>query len=395
MTSDLEFLLRGARDVVSREEFQKKLAGKKSLRVKFGVDPTAPDLHLGHTVPLNALRRFQDAGHTAVLIIGDFTAAIGDPSGRSETRPALPPEAVEKNAQTYLSQVFGVLDEKKTEVRRNSEWLTPIFRDSFNPAADPRRTLLSLLMGNTVQQLIEREDFSKRLKDGSPLSLFELLYPIMQGYDSVAVESDVELGGTDQLFNLLMGRKLQQDFKHPPQVVVTLPLLEGTDGVRKMSKTYGNFIALNDAPDEMFGKIMSVPDDLMWKYFQLLTSEDTAPLKSGHPMEAKKRLAGLLTEKYHGAGRAAEARARFEKVFSRREDPDQAPEHRVSRSPLRMSDLLVEAGLAPSKNEARRLLGQGAVSIAGETVSDDRELAVHSPVLVKVGKRQFRKILPA
>ena len=380
---------------MSREELQKKFAGKKSLRVKFGVDPTAPDLHLGHTVPLNALRRFQDAGQTVVLIIGDFTAAIGDPSGRSETRPALSPEAAETNARTYLSQVFGVLDEKKTEVRRNSEWLIPLFRDGFNSQADPRRTLLSLLKGNTVQQLTEREDFAQRLKKGSPLSLLELLYPLMQGYDSVAVEADVEVGGTDQLFNLLMGRKLQQDFKQPPQAVVTFPLLEGTDGVRKMSKTYGNFIALNDPPDEMYGKIMSVPDGLMWKYYELLTGEDTAPLKAGHPMEAKMRLAGLLTEKHHGAAKAAEARARFEKVFSRREDPDQMPEHRVSRSPLRMSDLLVEAGLAPSKNEARRLLQQGAVSVAGETVSDDRELAVHSPVLIKVGKRRFRKILPA
>ena len=246
----------------------------------------------------------------------------------------------------------------------------------------------------TVQQLIEREDFSNRIKEGNPVSLLELLYPLLQGQDSVELKADVELGGTDQIFNLLRGREMQKDAGMEPQVVLTFPLLEGTDGVRKMSKSFGNYIALNDAPDDFFGKVMSIHDVLMWKYYTLLTDEDVAKAKAGHPMEAKKRLAGLLTAKYHGAAAAESAREHFEKVFSRREDPEAVVEHRVSKSPIRMMELLVEAGLAPSKNEARRLLEQGAVTVAGEKVTDDRALAVHSPVLIKVGKRQFRKVLP-
>lgn len=391
MSSSLDAVLRGAHQVVSREDLEKKLAKGKPLRIKLGVDPTAPDLHLGHTVALNALRRFQDAGHLVVFIIGDYTARIGDPSGRSETRPPLSAEAVKKNADTYLSQVFKVLDEKKTEVRWNGTWLEPLFRNE-NP--DPNHTLLGLLSRHTVQQLTEREDFAKRLKAGTPVSLLELLYPLMQGYDSVAVKADVELGGSDQLFNLLMGRELQKDLGQAPQVVMTFPLLEGTDGVKKMSKSYGNYIAVNDAPADIFGKVMSVPDALMWKYYELLTEENIPAVKALHPMEAKKKLAGLLTEKYH-PGASAAAREAFEKIFSKREDPEAATEHRASKKVLKMTDLLMEAGLAPSKNEARRLLQQGAVAVAGEKVSDDRELTVHSPVLIKVGKRQFRKILPA
>jgi tyrosyl-tRNA synthetase len=231
--------------------------------VKYGVDPTSPDLHLGHTVSLNKLRAFQDAGHTAVLIIGDYTARVGDPSGRSETRPPLTPEAVAANAQTYLAQVFRVLEEKRTEVRWNAEWLTPLFA---NTDPDPARRVLGLMARHTVQQLTERDDFQKRLASKTPISLLELLYPLMQGYDSVAVKADVEMGGTDQLFNLLMGREIQKDFGQPPQVVLTLPLLEGTDGVRKMSKSYGNAIALNDAPGDMFGKVLSLSDEMMWKF---------------------------------------------------------------------------------------------------------------------------------
>jgi tyrosyl-tRNA synthetase len=392
MTASVDNMLRGAERVVSREELEKKLAKGKPLRVKLGVDPTAPDLHLGHTVVLNALRRFQDAGHLVVFIVGDYTARIGDPSGRSETRPSLSAEAVSKNAETYLAQVFKILDRERTEVRRNAEWLEPLFR---NESADPRHTLLGVLSRHTVQQLTEREDFSKRIKEGTPVSLLELLYPLMQGYDSVAVKADVELGGTDQLFNLLRGREMQKDLGQEPQAVVTFPLLEGTDGVKKMSKSYGNYIALNDAPQDVFGKTMSIPDALMWKYYELLTDEKLADVKALHPMEAKKRLAALLTAKYHGAAAAAAAREGFEKVFSKREDPEDIPEHKVSRAKIKMVDLLMEAGLAPSKNEARRLLQQGAVAVAGEKVSDDRELTVHSPLLLKVGKRQFRKVLPA
>jgi tyrosyl-tRNA synthetase len=343
----IDKVLRGAQQVVSRPELEAKLKKGKPLRVKLGVDPTAPDLHLGHTVALNALRRFQDAGHVVVFIVGDYTARIGDPSGRSETRPPLSAEAVKKNADTYLAQVFKILDEKKTEVRWNSEWLEPLFR---NDAPQAGNTILGLLSRHTVQQLTEREDFSKRLKAGTPVSLLELLYPLMQGYDSVAIKSDVELGGTDQLFNLLQGREMQKDAGQEPQVVMTLPLLEGTDGVKKMSKSYGNYIAINEPPQDMFGKVMSIPDALMWKYHELLTEEDLAAAKALHPMEAKKRLAGILTGKYHGESAAVEARANFEKVFSKREDPEDVPEYRASKSPIKMVDLLIESGLAPSKN---------------------------------------------
>jgi tyrosyl-tRNA synthetase len=384
-------LTRGARDLLSLKELESKIAKGRPLRVKLGVDPTAPDLHLGHTVALSKLRAFQEAGHTAVFIIGDYTARIGDPSGRSAARPPLSAEQVETNTRTYLAQVFKILDEGKTEVVRNSQWIEPLFA---NREADPQRTLLGLLARNTVQQLTEREDFAQRLKSGNPLSLLELLYPLLQGYDSVAVRADVEVGGTDQLFNLLMGRRLQEQFGQEPQVVMTLPLLEGTDGVKKMSKTYDNFIALNDPPETFFGKVMSLSDDLMWKYYELLTEEDIAPLKALHPMEAKKRLAAALAGRYHGMGAAQAAREWFEKVFSRKEPPAEIPGHRVSASPLRLSAVLVEAGLAPSKNEARRLITQGAVEVAGERLTQDIALTVHSPLLVKVGKRQFRRLLP-
>jgi len=384
-------LLRGTDKVISRAGLEKKLALGRPLRVKLGVDPTSPDLHLGHTVALNKLRQFQDTGHEAVLIIGDFTAAIGDPSGRSELRPPLSADEIEKNAETYLSQVQKILDPRKTKVQHNSKWLTGLFS---NQNTGPLRTLNALLANFTVQQLTEREDFSKRIKEGHPLSLLELLYPLVQGYDSLEVKADVEIGGADQLFNLLMGREVQKKAGQEPQVVLTLPLLEGTDGVKKMSKSYGNAIALNDEPEEMFGKIMSLSDDLMWKYYELLTDHALKNLKALHPMEAKKQLAQEITGCYHGVAAGAAAQARFENVFSKRGSPDDIPEHRASKASLRVVDLLVEAGLAPSKNEARRLLQQGAVEVAGEKIPEDRELTFHSPLLVKVGKRQFRKVLP-
>jgi tyrosyl-tRNA synthetase len=388
----LKILLRGVQQVVSEKELSAKLAKGKPLRVKLGVDPTAPDIHLGHTVTLNKLRRFQDLGHTVVFIIGDYTARIGDPSGRSETRPPMSPEEIEKNAGTYLDQVFRILDKKKTEVKRNSEWLRSFFANES--AGSALETLFGVLSRHTVQQVIERDDFAKRLKERNPVSLLEILYPIMQGYDSVAVRADVEIGGTDQLFNLLMGRDMQKDAGQEPQVVLTLPLLEGTDGVKKMSKSYGNYIALNDAPADMFGKVMSIPDDLMWKYYELLTEEPVEAAKSVHPMEAKKKLAGLLVGRYHGKDAAVSARAGFEKTFSKRETPDDIPEYRVDGGAASLIEILVGSGMAPSKNEARRLLQQGAVEVAGERVTEDRALTVHSPLLIKVGKRQFRKILP-
>lgn len=391
MNTLLDKLTRGAVQVFSRKELGEKLGLNRPLRVKYGVDPTSPDLHLGHTVSLNTLRSFQDAGHTAVLIIGDYTARVGDPSGRSETRPPLSPEAVSANAQTYLAQVYKVLDEKRTEVRWNAEWLTPLFA---NTDADPARRILGLMARHTVQQLTEREDFQKRLASNTPISLLELLYPLMQGFDSVAVNADVELGGTDQLFNLLMGREIQKDFGRPSQVVVTLPLIEGTDGVRKMSKSYGNAIGLNDAPGDMFGKVLSLSDEMMWKYFEVLTDQDIPALKAGHPMEAKKTLGEILVARFHSPAAAQEARAGFEKVFSKREAPQDIVDHRVAKVPQRLSEVLVESKIAPSKNEARRLIQQNAVELAGERVTEDRDIAVHSPLLLKVGKRQFRRLLP-
>jgi tyrosyl-tRNA synthetase len=390
MTGSLESLWRGAVQVFSRKELEEKISQNRPLRVKYGVDPTAPDLHLGHTVSLNRLRSFQDAGHTAVLIIGDYTARIGDPSGRSETRPPLTVEAVAANAGTYLAQVFQVLDEKRTEIRWNSEWLTPLFA---NTDADPARRILGLMAKHTLQQLTERDDFQKRLASNTPISLLELLYPLMQGYDSVAVKADVELGGTDQLFNLLMGREIQKDFGQSPQVVVTLPLLEGTDGVRKMSKSYGNAIALSDSPGDMFGKVLSLSDEMMWKFFELLTDQDVAALKAGHPMEAKKKLGELLVTRFHGRSAGEGARAEFEKIFSKREVPQDIVDHPLTKSPQRLSEILVESKVAPSKNEARRLIQQGAVEVAGERISEDRDIAVHSPLLLKVGKRQFRRLV--
>lgn len=391
MISLLDKLTRGAVQVYSPKELEEKERLNRPLRVKYGVDPTSPDLHLGHTVSLNKLRAFQDAGHTAVLIIGDYTARVGDPSGRSETRPPLSPEAVAANAQTYLAQVFKVLEEKRTEVRWNAEWLTPLFA---NTDPDPARRVLGLMARHTVQQLTERDDFQKRLASKTPISLLELLYPLMQGYDSAAVKADVEIGGTDQLFNLLMGREIQKDFGQPSQVVLTFPLLEGTDGVRKMSKSYGNAIALNDTPADMFGKVLSLSDELMWKYYDLLTDQDIPALKAGHPMEAKKTLGEILVARFHGPSMAREARVRFEKVFSMRETPQDVSDHCLAKSPQRLSDVLVESKIVLSKNEARRLIQQNAVELAGERVTEDREIAVHSPLLLKVGKRQFRRLLP-
>jgi len=388
-----ERIARGTTKIISEAELRSLLEKKKPLRVKLGVDPTSPDLHLGHTVTLNKLRVFQELGHTVVFIIGDFTALIGDPSGRSETRPPMKPEDVDKNAKTYLDQVFKILDPKKTEVRKNSEWLTPLFsRQGNNP--EQMDSLGGLLARHTVQQLTEREDFAQRLKEGKPISLLELLYPLMQGYDSVAVKADIEMGGTDQLFNLLMGRTMQKDAGQTPQVVITLPLLEGTDGVKKMSKSYGNAIALQDKPEDIFGKVMSVSDAMMWKYYELLTEEDGTALKALHPLEAKKKLGELLVARYHGADAAPKARQAFEWIFSKRETPDDMPAHKVSRSPIKMSDLLLESGVAPSKNEARRLLQQGAVELDGQRVEEDSLITVDREMVLKVGKRQFRKLLP-
>ncbi|OGR88828.1 MAG: tyrosine--tRNA ligase [Elusimicrobia bacterium RIFCSPLOWO2_01_FULL_60_11] len=391
MSAVPEALLRNTAEVISESELSEKLKKGKPLRVKLGVDPTAPDLHLGHTVVLNQLKRFQDAGHKVVFIIGDFTARVGDPSGRNETRPQVSGVDIDKNAKTYLDQVSKVLDIGKMEVRKNSEWLEKAF--GVAQIANEGSVFSTLLTRFTVQQLMQREDFSQRLKAGSPITFMEMLYPLFQGYDSVAVKADVELGGTDQLFNLLIGRQIQKDFGQDPQVVITLPLLVGLDGTKKMSKSYGNHIALNDAPSEMFGKLMSVPDDLMWQYFELLTSEDVKAVKQLHPKEAKMRLGRLLTARYHGEEAAQKAREQFDNVFAKGSMPDHIEEHKASQNKIYLSSLLFEAGLSPSKKESKRLIDGGGVKLDGQAVTKDREIELSAPVVLQVGKRKFKKIL--
>lgn len=375
---------------MSAAELEKKLARGKPLRVKLGVDPTSPDLHLGHTVVLQVLRRFQDLGHTAVLIIGDFTARIGDPSGRDSTRPTLTKADIEANAATYKAQAFKVLREDRVELRYNSEWLEPLMRDG----------LLSLLTRHTVQQVLSREDFAKRMAAGSPISMLEVMYPLMQGYDSVAVRADVELGGNDQLFNLLMGRKMQQDDGQEPQVAMTMPLLVGLDGEKKMSKSYGNSIGLNDPARDMFGKVMRITDEAMLAYYELLTTADLKAVKALHPMEAKKALAAELTSRYHGPDAGPAERKFFEDTFSKRETPTDIPEVRFDAAALAnpWSKQLAAMGAAPSRKEAQRLLQNGAVSVGDEKLKDDvvddffKSKPGVTEIVLKVGKHRFYKV---
>ncbi|TLM98863.1 MAG: tyrosine--tRNA ligase, partial [Actinobacteria bacterium] len=342
----LHIVKSGIADLVPEADLAKKLARGKALRVKLGVDPTAPDLHLGHAVPLRKLRQFQDLGHTVVLIIGDFTALIGDPSGRNSTRPPLTREQIDANAETYVTQAFKILDPDKTELRRNSEWLEPLgFAD-----------LLRITSRFTVARTLERDDFAKRYRDGVGISLHEFLYPVAQAYDSVAIEADVELGGTDQLFNLLAGRELMEKSGMEPQVALTLPLLEGTDGVQKMSKSYGNYIGLTDEPFDMFGKVMSIPDELMLKYYRLCTDaavEDVDAIEasladgSAHPNATKRELARRIVGLYHGADAAAAAEDQFNAVFVKHDVPDDIPEVAVDLpDEVYMPGLLVSLGLA-------------------------------------------------
>lgn len=385
MTIDeqIDFLTRGCVDVVSKADLAKKLESGKTLKVKLGCDPTSADLHLGHSVALSLLRRFQDLGHKAVLVIGDFTAAVGDPSGRDSTRPVLPREKILENAKTYTEQAFKVLDPSKTEIRFNSEWL-----DTFVSGKDLMLTLQKV----TVAQVLERDDFKKRMAAGNPISLLEVLYSLFQGQDSVALKADVELGGTDQIFNLLVGRQLQKNNGQEPQVAITVPLLVGLDGIKKMSKSYGNYVGLNDAPNDMFGKLMSISDELMIAYYEFLTSEDLTAVKAMHPMEAKKHLAGLLTERFHGKEAAVAARANFEQVFSKKQNPDDMPEFKPEAGQL-LSAALVAAGAAQSKNKARALIDQGAVRLNGQKLTQDGVLAFDSGAVLQVGRRTFLKLI--
>lgn len=388
--SQLKRIARGTTRIVSDDELRQKLGKGRPLRIKLGVDPTAPDIHLGHTVVLGKLRTFQELGHTVVFIIGDFTAAIGDPSGRDTTRPPLSEETIQANIKTYQEQVFRVLDPQKTEVRYNGEWLYDLF-----DRANSNFLAKSLLRRHTVQQLMERDDFTERRKAGQPISLLELMYPLFQGYDSVAVKADVELGGHDQLFNLLMGRQMQKDAGQEAQVVITMPLLEGLDGTRKMSKSYGNHVGVKDAPADMFGKLMSVSDALMWRYYELLTEEDLDAVRQLHPMEAKKRLAAAIVGRFHGAVAGTEARSQFEAVFSKKEEPEDLSDFGVPKAGLDAVELIVSAGLAASKNEARRLIEQGGVQLGGRRVNLGEKISVGEPAVLKVGKRRFKRLIPA
>ena len=380
-------LARGSVEVISQAELEAKLKLGRPLRIKLGMDPTAPDLHLGHSVVLKKLREFQRDGHTVVFLVGDFTAMIGDPTGRSETRKPLTREQISANAETYRGQAFKILDPKRAEVRFNSEWM-----DALGV-----RDLIKIAARLSAARMLERDDFEKRMAAGDPLFLHELLYPLIQGYDSVALEADVELGGTDQKFNLLVGRDLQRAMGQAPQVVMTMPLLEGLDGTRKMSKSYGNFVGLTDAPEEMYGKLMSVPDPLMIKYYELLTDlapAELARIRSGaiHPMESKKRLASLIVNEYYDAPAAVGAQRYFESKHQRREVPDNAPVFRIERD-MWICELMKQIRFAPSTNEARRLIGQGAVRVDGEVVSDvNFRIVPGRHKVLEVGKRRVARI---
>lgn len=361
------------------EHLEERLNRGDKLRVKFGIDPTAPDLHLGHTVPLRKLRQFQDAGHKAVLIIGDFTARIGDPSGKSEERKTLTEKEVKQNFKKYLKQASKVINLRKAEVHYNSKWLKK-----------NTEKILEIARAGTLNQVIQRAEFKKRIEEGGNVTVLESLYPLLQGYDSVEVKADLEIGGTDQKFNLLMGRQLQRHFGMPEQDVMTLPLLEGLDGEKKMSKSAGNFIALDAEPDDMFGKIMRVPDSLIDKYFTLLTDEER---KIQDPREAKLELAKIIVAMYHGSKAGEKAKENFIKVFSEHAKPEDIPTKRLTNSDWRLTDLLIEAGMAPSKSEARRLIEQGAVRINDEKKTDPNELIkVEGEVLLQVGPRKFLRL---
>jgi tyrosyl-tRNA synthetase len=382
-------LAQGTAEVISPAEFAAKLALDRPLRIKLGMDPTAPDLHLGHSLVLKKLRDFQDAGHTVIFLVGDFTAMIGDPTGRSELRKPLTREQIERNAETYRAQAFKILDRESTEVRFNSEWMNEM----------GVRRLIEIAAKVSVSRLLERDDFEKRLAAEEPLFLHELLYPVIQGYDSVALQADLEIGGTDQKFNMLVGRELQRHFGQQPQAVMTMPLLEGLDGVRKMSKSYGNYVGLTDKPEDIYGKLMSAPDQLMVRYYELLTTatpEEIASVKSGatHPMEAKKRLARAIVAEYHGEPAAKRAEEYFESKHQRREVPAGAQVYRIAED-LWICELMKQLQFTPSTSEARRLVSQGAVRVDGRTVTDlNFRFVPGEHKVLEVGKRRVARIEP-
>jgi len=393
----IEFLTARHVDLFSADELKKKLeiAARegRGLRIKYGADPSAPDIHLGHVVGLNKLREFQDAGHTVVFIIGDFTGMIGDPSGKSVTRPALSKEQVLVNAESYKKQIFKILDPEKTEVRFNSEWLGKMkFEDVIRLSAHV-----------TVAQILARDDFSKRYADHQPISLVEFLYPLVQAYDSVMVEADVELGGTDQLFNLLLGRELQKIYGQHPQAVMTLPLIEGLDGVQKMSKSLNNYVGVNEPPKEMFGKLMSVSDELMWKYFTYVLCRKPADIEAMqaqvaagelHPRAVKEELARSVVDRFVGEGEGAKAAEEFARIFAQKKLPQEMLDLELPAEEIGLISLVVKAGFAPSNGEARRLIQQGGVRIDDEQVKDIKATITPADgMILRVGKRKFARIV--
>ena len=395
LTYQLNLLRRGTVEIIQEQELETRLTTSlqedRPLRVKAGFDPTAPDLHLGHMVLIQKLRNFQELGHEVIFLIGDFTGMIGDPTGVSETRKALTKDAILANAQTYERQIFKTLDPEKTHIAFNSRWMQTMCAEE----------MVALCSHLSVARLLERDDFSKRYRDQKPISVHEFLYPLVQGYDSVVLKADVELGGTDQKFNLLVGRHLQRDYGQIPQVVMTMPLLEGTDGVRKMSKSFGNVIALEDPPGDMFGKVMSISDALMFRYYELLTSDDLRAVKQRHPLEAKLLLAEQIVSRYHGVEGGQQGKAEFQKKFQSRQFPDKPDtmvtlQHDDFADPMNPSwdlvDLIMRTGLTPSKGETRRLIAQGAVVIDKKRYQDVNAVIAFNDgqtYQMKIGKRKY------
>ncbi|MGI9317348.1 MAG: tyrosine--tRNA ligase [bacterium] len=384
---------RGAEEILLESELKSKLERGKPLTIKTGFDPTAPDLHLGHTVLINKMRQFQQLGHNVVFLIGDFTGLIGDPSGKSATRPALSPEQIQENSETYKKQVFKILDPELTQVRFNSEWMSALGADG----------MITLASRYTVARMLERDDFKKRFAGNQSIAIHEFLYPLAQGYDSVALEADVELGGTDQKFNLLVGRELQKQMGQESQVVLTVPLLEGLDGINKMSKSLGNYVGITDAPNEMFGKLMKISDELMWRYYDLLSFRSVPELDQLHkdvdagmnPMEAKFKLAAEITTRFHSEADAVRAHQGFIDQFRKGEVPDDMPEVSLAAGDegLPVSNMLKDAGLVSSTSDARRMIDQGAVKFDGEKISDPRQkLQAGVAIVVQVGKRKWARV---
>lgn len=381
----IEILSRGAAELLTPSELEAKLKKGKPLRVKAGFDPTIADLHLGHTVVMQKLKQFEELGHQVIFLIGDATARVGDPSGQSKTRPTLTQKEIEQNAKTYLDQAFKILDKKKTEVRRNSEWFEKM--NSMD--------IVDLAGHYNVARMLEREDFKKRYTEGGQVTIKEFIYPLMQGYDSVVLKADVELGGNDQKFNLVVARDIQRAHAQEPEVILTMPLLVGTDGVKKMSKSYGNTIGITEPPKEIFGKLMALSDEMMWHYYELLTDEDLGAVKKMHPKEAKIKLAKIIVTRFHSEKEADKAADEFEKVFGKKAKPEEIEEKCLSKegSAVALVDVIVGTKLATSKSEARRLIVQGGVKVDDVKLENvDAKLDISKSYLIQVGKRRFLKV---